>query len=119
MWGGAAGRTVEEGNRPRARCVPCEGPSEPPGCSPASILTLGGIVAAAPDGPAAPTAPADIPACTQMAAQAGTETTDAVTAACRLGVVTDLQGCVNGLTEAGVPGGAAAGACRLAAQEPR
>ncbi|WP_234330945.1 hypothetical protein [Streptomyces sp. NRRL F-4474] len=54
-----------------------------------------------------------------MAAQAGTETTDAVTAACRLGVVTDLQGCVNGLTEAGVPGGAAAGACRLAAQEPR
>ncbi|MDX6763726.1 hypothetical protein SIN09_31065 [Streptomyces sp. F8] len=83
------------------------------------ILTLGGIVAAAPDGHAAPTAPADIPACTQMAAQAGTETTDAVTAACRLGVVADLQGCVNGLTEAGVPGGAAAGACRLAAQEPR
>ncbi|WP_405452604.1 hypothetical protein [Streptomyces erythrochromogenes] len=80
------------------------------------ILTLGGIVAAA---PTSPTAPADIPACTQMAAQAGTATTDAVTAACRLGVVGDLQGCVNGLAEAGVPGGAATGACRLAAHEPR
>ncbi|MEW2583729.1 hypothetical protein [Streptomyces virginiae] len=77
------------------------------------VLTLGGIVAAA------PTAPADIPACTQMAAQAGTETTEAVTAACRRGVVGDLQGCVTGLTEAGVPGGAATGACRLAAHEPR
>ncbi|MFB8398664.1 hypothetical protein [Streptomyces yangpuensis] len=77
------------------------------------ILTLGGIVAAA------PTATADIPACTQMAAQAGTETTDAVTAACGRGVVGDLQGCVDGLTEAGVPGGAAAGACRQAALEPR
>lgn len=77
------------------------------------VLTLGGIVAAA------PTAPADIPACTQMAAQSGTETTDAVTAACRRGVVGDLQGCVSGLTEAGVPGGAASGACRLAAHEPR
>ncbi|MFD9078854.1 hypothetical protein [Streptomyces erythrochromogenes] len=80
------------------------------------ILTLGGIVAAA---PTAPTAPADIPACTQMAAQAGTQTTEAVTAACRRGVVGDLQGCVSGLTEAGVPGGAANGACRLAASEPR
>ncbi|MFF3721721.1 hypothetical protein ACFYYM_05030 [Streptomyces erythrochromogenes] len=80
------------------------------------ILTLGGIVAAA---PTAPTAPADIPACTQMAAQAGAQTTDAVTAACRRGVVGDLQGCVSGLTEAGVPGGAANGACRLAASEPR
>ncbi|MER7730405.1 hypothetical protein ABTX80_05920 [Streptomyces erythrochromogenes] len=77
------------------------------------ILTLGGIVAAA------PTATADIPACTRMAAQAGTATTDAVTAACRLGVSGDLQGCVNGLTEAGVAGGAAGGACRLAAHEPR
>ncbi|MFE6905896.1 hypothetical protein [Streptomyces erythrochromogenes] len=76
------------------------------------ILTLGGIVAAA------PTATADIPACTQMAAQAGTATTDAVTAACRRGVSGDLQGCVNGLTEAGVAGGAAGGACRLAAHEP-
>ncbi|MFG2335121.1 hypothetical protein [Streptomyces yangpuensis] len=77
------------------------------------ILTFGGIVAAA------PTATADIPACTQMAAQSGTETTDAVTSACRLGVVGDFQGCVSGLTEAGVPGGAAAGACRQAALEPR
>ncbi|MFF9978424.1 hypothetical protein [Streptomyces erythrochromogenes] len=80
------------------------------------ILTIGGIAAAA---PTSPTAPADIPACTQMAAQAGAETTDAVTAACRRGVVGDLQGCVSGLTEAGVPGGAANGACRLAAHEPR
>ncbi|MFE7185546.1 hypothetical protein [Streptomyces erythrochromogenes] len=80
------------------------------------ILTIGGIVAAT---PTAPTAPADIPACTQMAAQAGAEATDAVTAACRRGVVGDLQGCVSGLTEAGVPGGAANGACRLAAHEPR
>ncbi|MFJ6782652.1 hypothetical protein [Streptomyces yangpuensis] len=77
------------------------------------ILTLGGPVAAA------PTATADIPACTQMAAQAGTDTTDAVTAACHRGVVGDFQGCVNGLTGAGVPGGAAAGACRQAALEPR
>ncbi|MEV6676798.1 hypothetical protein AB0N09_07990 [Streptomyces erythrochromogenes] len=77
------------------------------------ILTLGGIVAAA------PTAPADIPACTQMAAQAGTQTTDAVTAACRRGVVGDLHACVSGLTEAGVAGGAANGACRHAAHEPR
>ncbi|APU44854.1 MULTISPECIES: hypothetical protein [unclassified Streptomyces] len=77
------------------------------------VLTLGGIVAAA------PTAAADIPACTQTAAQAGTDTTEAVTAACRSGVAGDLQGCVAGLTAAGVPGGAATGACRLAAQEPR
>ncbi|MFG2991396.1 hypothetical protein ACGFZK_19270 [Streptomyces sp. NPDC048257] len=76
------------------------------------LLVLGGAATAI-------AAPADIPACTNMAAQAGTEVTDAVTASCRLGVVGDLQGCVNGLTEAGVPGGAANGACRVAAQEPR
>ncbi|WP_030765096.1 hypothetical protein [Streptomyces sp. NRRL F-2664] len=79
----------------------------------ALALALAGGVATA------PAASADIPACTQTAAQAGTATTDAVTAACRLGVVGDLQGCVSGLTGAGVPGGAAHGACRLAAQEPR
>ncbi|MFD3468383.1 hypothetical protein ACFWWM_18800 [Streptomyces sp. NPDC058682] len=67
----------------------------------------------------APAAHADIPACTNMAAQAGAEVTDAVTAACRQGVSGDLQGCVSGLTGAGVPGGAANGACRTAALEPR
>ncbi|MFF1398526.1 hypothetical protein ACFVZD_32515 [Streptomyces sp. NPDC058287] len=67
----------------------------------------------------APAAHADIPACTNMAAQAGVSVTDAVTSACHRGVSGDLQGCVNGLTEAGVPGGAASGACRLAAHEPR
>ncbi|MFI5671886.1 hypothetical protein [Streptomyces sp. NPDC051704] len=77
-------------------------------------LTLGGALAA-------PAAQADIPACAQMAGQAGAagSTGDAVTAACRLGVSGDLQGCVSGLTAAGVPGGAANGACRLAAHEPR
>lgn len=70
-------------------------------------------------GLAAPAAHADIPACTNMAAQAGAEVTDAVTAACRQGVSGDLQGCVSGLTGAGVPGGAANGACRTAALEPR
>ncbi|GAA2644874.1 MULTISPECIES: hypothetical protein [Streptomyces] len=68
---------------------------------------------------AAPAAHADIPACTNMAAQSGAEVTDAVAASCRRGVVGDLQGCVSGLTEAGVPGGAANGACRTAALEPR
>ncbi|MFG2236004.1 hypothetical protein ACGFNX_39460 [Streptomyces sp. NPDC048723] len=67
----------------------------------------------------APAAHADIPACTNMAAQAGAEVTDAVTASCRLGVSGDLQGCASGLTAAGVPGGAANGACRAAALEPR
>ncbi|WP_327385807.1 hypothetical protein [Streptomyces sp. NBC_01207] len=67
----------------------------------------------------APAAHADIPACTNMAAQSGAEITDAVTAACRQGVSGDLQGCVSGLTGAGVPGGAANGACRTAALEPR
>ncbi|MEV7612754.1 hypothetical protein [Streptomyces sp. NPDC089799] len=76
-------------------------------------LTLGGTALAA------PAVHADIPACTQMVAQTGVEITDAVTAACTRGVVGDLQNCVNGLTGAGVPGGAATGACRAAAHEPR
>lgn len=67
----------------------------------------------------APASHADIPACTQMAAQAGADAGDAVTAACHRGVSGDLQGCVSGLTGAGVAGGAANGACRLAAHEPR
>ncbi|MFF3016601.1 hypothetical protein [Streptomyces sp. NPDC057939] len=76
-------------------------------------LTLGGAALAA------PTAVADIPACTRMAARTGVAVTDAVTTACQRGVSSDLQGCVTGLTEAGVPGGAANGACRVAAHEPR
>lgn len=66
-----------------------------------------------------PAAHADIPACTQMAAQAGAADSGSVASACRLGVSGDLQGCVNGLTAAGVAGGAANGACRMAAHEPR
>ncbi|MDF6041370.1 hypothetical protein LRD69_04180 [Streptomyces sp. JH14] len=76
-------------------------------------LTLGATALAT------PAAHADIPACTNMAAQAGVGVTDAVTTACHRGVSGDLQSCVNGLTGAGVPGGAANGACRLAAHEPR
>ncbi|WP_030192382.1 hypothetical protein [Streptomyces sp. NRRL S-87] len=76
-------------------------------------LALGGAALAA------PTARADIPACTQMVVQAGVQVTDAVTAACHRGVVGDLQTCIDGLTAAGVPGGAAGGACRVAALEPR
>ncbi|MER6435919.1 MULTISPECIES: hypothetical protein [unclassified Streptomyces] len=66
-----------------------------------------------------PAAHADIPACTRMAGQAGAGDSGSITSACHLGVSGDLQGCVNGLTAAGVPGGAANGACRLAAHEPR
>ncbi|MFG2295864.1 hypothetical protein [Streptomyces sp. NPDC048603] len=76
-------------------------------------LALGGTALVA------PAAHADIPACTQMVAQTGVQITDAVTAACTRGVVGDLQTCVTGLTDAGVPGGAATGACRAAALEPR
>ncbi|MFB6616483.1 hypothetical protein ACIGFK_02220 [Streptomyces sp. NPDC085524] len=76
-------------------------------------LTLGGAVLAA------PTVRADIPACTQMATQAGATDSDAAAAACSRGVVGDLQSCVSGLTAAGVAGGAANGACRAAAYEPR
>ncbi|MEU2393483.1 hypothetical protein [Streptomyces sp. NPDC007369] len=90
--------------RVRRVCAACAAP----------LLVLGGTAALA-----APTAHADIPACTQMAVQAGAEMTDAVTAACHRGVGGDLQGCVSGLTAAGVPGGAANGACRAAALEPR
>ncbi|MEV6579880.1 hypothetical protein AB0M92_17160 [Streptomyces sp. NPDC051582] len=75
-------------------------------------LALGGTLAA-------PAAQADIPACTQMAGQAGATDTSGLSSACRLGVSGDLQGCVSGLTSAGVAGGAASGACRLAAHEPR
>jgi hypothetical protein len=67
---------------------------------------------------AAPAARADIPACTNLVRGAGVDVTDAVVAACTQGVHNDLQGCVKGLTEAGVPGGAANGACRLAANPP-
>ncbi|WP_327260942.1 hypothetical protein OG444_04930 [Streptomyces sp. NBC_01232] len=76
-------------------------------------LTLGGAVLAA------PSVRADIPACTQMATQAGATDSGSVSAACSRGVVGDLQSCVSGLTEAGVAGGAATGACRAAAHEPR
>ncbi|MER6473763.1 hypothetical protein [Streptomyces collinus] len=68
---------------------------------------------------AAPAAHADIPACTNLVQGAGVEVSGAVTTACTQGVHNDLQGCVNGLTAAGVPGGAANGACRLAANPPR
>ncbi|MFD3775937.1 hypothetical protein [Streptomyces sp. NPDC058612] len=76
-------------------------------------LTLGGAALAA------PTARADIPACTHMVEQAGVTVTDAVRTACYQGVVSDLQGCKSGLAAAGVPGGAATGACLAAPHEPR
>ncbi len=75
-------------------------------------LALGAVLAA-------PAAHADIPACTKLVQGAGVEVSDAVRTACTQGVHNDLQGCVKGLTEAGVPGGAATGACRLAADPPR
>ncbi|MFJ4844923.1 MULTISPECIES: hypothetical protein [unclassified Streptomyces] len=67
---------------------------------------------------AVPVAHADIPACTNMVRQTGVEVTDAVRTACTQGVHGDLRGCVNALTGAGVPGGAATGACRAAANPP-
>ncbi|MEU1709275.1 hypothetical protein ABZ478_28600 [Streptomyces sp. NPDC005706] len=88
-------------------------PTRAAGVLTALALTLGGAVLTA------PAARADIPACAQMAAQAGATASDSVTAACGRGVVGDLQSCVAGLTEAGVAGGAANGACRAAAHEPR
>ncbi|MFI5761535.1 hypothetical protein ACIA8F_11375 [Streptomyces sp. NPDC051563] len=76
-------------------------------------LAFGGTVLAA------PAVVADIPACTQMAEQAGATDSGSVSAACGRGVVGDLQSCVSGLSGAGVAGGAATGACRAAANEPR
>jgi hypothetical protein len=75
-------------------------------------LTLGGVAFAA------PAAHADIPACTNMVKQTGVEVSDAVRIACTQGVHGDLQGCVSALTQVGTPGGAASGACRLAATPP-
>ncbi|WP_411086728.1 hypothetical protein [Streptomyces sp. 061-3] len=74
-------------------------------------LALGGVFAA-------PAAHADIPACTNMVQQTGVEVSDTVRTACTQGVHADLQGCVSALTGAGVPGGAANGACRMAANPP-
>ncbi|MFE9867586.1 hypothetical protein ACFYPZ_33535 [Streptomyces sp. NPDC005506] len=74
-------------------------------------LALGGVAFAAP-------AHADIPACTNMVQQTGVEVSDTVRTACTQGVHADLQGCVSALTGAGVPGGAANGACRMAANPP-
>ncbi|MGP3684267.1 hypothetical protein ACTVZO_06070 [Streptomyces sp. IBSNAI002] len=76
-------------------------------------LTLGGAVVAA------PAARADISACADMAGQAGATDSGSARAACGLGVSGDLQSCVSGLTGTGVAGGAATGACRAAAHEPR
>ncbi|WP_330461843.1 hypothetical protein OIB37_13930 [Streptomyces sp. NBC_00820] len=76
------------------------------------ILLFGGVAFVA------PAAQADIPACANMVRQTGVEVSDAVTGACTQGVHRDLQGCVHGLTQAGVPGGAANGACRMAANPP-
>jgi hypothetical protein len=75
-------------------------------------LTLGGAAFAA------PAAHADIPACTNMVKQTGVEVSDAVRMACNQGVHGDLRGCVSALTQAGTPGGAANGACRMAANPP-
>ncbi|MFE7705230.1 hypothetical protein ACFU6I_05330 [Streptomyces sp. NPDC057486] len=67
---------------------------------------------------AAPAAHADIPACTNMVQQAGVQVSDTVGTACTQGVHGDLQGCASALTGVGVPGGAANGACRMAANPP-
>ncbi|MFJ9415555.1 hypothetical protein ACIRPT_15480 [Streptomyces sp. NPDC101227] len=75
-------------------------------------LALGGV------GFLAPAAHADIPACTRMVELTGVAVSGAVTSACTQGVHNDLKGCVAGLTAAGVPGGAANGACRSAASPP-
>ncbi|MFB7337885.1 hypothetical protein FNH09_06625 [Streptomyces adustus] len=75
-------------------------------------LVLGGAVLVA------PAARADIPACTNMVRQTGVEVTDAVNTACTRGVHADLRGCADALGALGVPGGAATGACRLAANPP-
>ncbi|MER6977632.1 hypothetical protein [Streptomyces carpinensis] len=83
-----------------------------PGVLTGLALVLGGAAFAA------PTAQADIPACTNMVQQTGVGASAAVTAACTQGVHGDLQGCVAALTGAGVPGGAATGACRMAANPP-
>ncbi|MFF0048617.1 hypothetical protein [Streptomyces sp. NPDC005498] len=74
-------------------------------------LALGGVAFAAP-------AHADIPACTNMVQQTGVEVSDTIRTACTQGVHADLQGCASALTGAGVPGGAANGACRMAANPP-
>ncbi|MGW3594301.1 hypothetical protein [Streptomyces sp. NPDC005167] len=74
-------------------------------------LALGGVAFAAP-------AHADIPACTNMVQQTGVEVSDTVRTACTQGVHADLQRCASALTGAGVPGGAANGACRMAANPP-
>ncbi|MFD8132718.1 hypothetical protein [Streptomyces mirabilis] len=75
-------------------------------------LALGGAAFAA------PAAHADIPACTNMVRQTGVEVSDAVRSACTQGVHGDLRGCVGALTQVGTPGGAATGACRMAANPP-
>ncbi|MEU3827510.1 hypothetical protein AB0F36_19625 [Streptomyces sp. NPDC029080] len=77
-----------------------------------AALALGGVALTA------SAASADIPACTNMVQQAGVNVSDDVTAACTRGVHNDLRGCVNALTQAGVAGGAATGACRMAANPP-
>ncbi|MFF3558541.1 hypothetical protein ACFYXS_00640 [Streptomyces sp. NPDC002574] len=75
-------------------------------------VALGGVALAV------PAAHADIPTCQNMVRQTGVEVSGAVTSACTRGVHGDLQGCVSGLTAVGVPGGAATGACRAAANPP-
>ncbi|WP_327283185.1 MULTISPECIES: hypothetical protein [unclassified Streptomyces] len=73
------------------------------------ILALGG---------GAFVARADIPACTNLVAQSGVAVSEAVTTACTQGVHGDLTGCVSAMSAAGVAGGAAHGACRMAANPP-